>query len=86
MANPNCNTNFCSPQQLAQQDIFDWSAMLFPLLGDPKFVPVLPSSDTVDAQGTITPVGNGYFELRTTWVERIGNTDTVQQMALEFAL
>ena len=86
MTNPNCDSTFCTPRQLAQQDIFDWSAMLFPLRGETNFVPVLPSSDTLDAAGSITPVGNGYYQLSASWVERIGNEDLKQEMVLEFAL
>lgn len=86
ITNPNCDTNFCTPEKLAEQDIFDWSAMLFPLRGDTHFVPVLPSSDNVDAQASITAVGNGYYQLKATWIERIGDQDTPQELMLEFAL
>lgn len=85
--NPRCDSSFCNSEQLAKQDIFDWSAMLFPLRGDdPNFLPVLPSSDTVNARASITPIGNGYFQLTASWMERIGDNDTSQQMVLEFAL
>ncbi len=87
MTDPNCANSFCDSRQLARQDIFDWSAMLFPLHGnDANFIPVLPSSDTVNAQASITPVGNGYFQLTASWMERIGDHDSSQQLTLEFAL
>ncbi len=86
MTNPNCGTAFCTPQRLAEQDLFDWSAMLFPLRGDQNFIPVLPSSDTVNAEASITAAGNGYYQLRAEWIERIGDQDKPQELMLEFAL
>lgn len=83
---PGCNTNLCSPAQVAAQDLFDWSAMIYPLRNNSKFVPVLPSSDAVQANATITPLANGLFQLRANWIERIGNQDAEQQLILEFAL
>ena len=86
MTNPNCDTNFCTPERLADQDLFDWSAMLFPLRGGQNFIPVLPSSDNIVAEASVTAVGNGYYQLRAEWIERIGDQDKPQEMMLEFAL
>ena len=60
--------------------------MIYPLRKNSKFVPVLPSSDAVQANATITPLANGLFQLRANWIERIGNQDAEQQLILEFAL
>lgn len=83
--NPNCSTQFCDDQQLAQQDLFDWSAQLHPLLGQANFVPLLPSSDSVPAVAEIIPQGNGVFTIQVTWNETIGKSDVAQVLALEFA-
>lgn len=84
--NPNCAVNYCSEQSLALQDLFDWSAMIHPLRGTPAFVPSLPSSDSIQASAQIELLANDMYRLTATWIEKIGNSDTPQQMSLEFAL
>lgn len=84
--NPNCGVNYCDERKLAEQDLFEWSALLHPLRGTSDFVPALPGSDTVTAGASITLQPSGLYRLTATWVERIGNNDQDQMMVLEFAL
>jgi len=84
--NPNCNTNFCDAKKLAEQDLFDWSAMIHSLRDTSGFIPALPSSEQVQAKAGIVLMANGMYELRASWIERVGNEDKEQEMKLEFAL
>ena len=86
LSDPKCNTNFCDDKKLAEQDLFDWSAAIHPLRGTDGFIPSLPSSDTVQAKAGIVPLANGMYELKATWIERIGNEDVERELKLEFAL
>ncbi len=85
-SNPNCGVNYCDEASLAEQDLYEWSALLHPLRQTTDFVPALPGSDQVTPSAIITRQANGLYRLTATWVERIGNNDQNQQMVLEFAL
>jgi len=82
--NPNCGTNACSPQKMAEQDLYDWSAKLHSMQGDPNFVPSLPSSDPVSAEGTITNLGDNVFQVRMTWSEVIEGVETPGFVEMNF--
>lgn len=84
--NPNCGTNACNVLELAQQDIYDWSANLHNLTnGVTNFVPVLPSSGTIAASGQIIPQGDGFYQILITWSETEGNSDVAQTLIINFA-
>lgn len=84
--NPQCGVNYCNEEQLAEQDLYEWSALLHPLRGTSDFVPALPGSDTTSPSAGIVLQANGLYRLTAIWVERIGNYDQNQTMVLEFAL
>jgi len=86
LTDPDCNTNFCDDKRLAEQDLFDWSAAIHPLRETEGFIPSLPSSDTVQAKAGIVPLANGLYEIKASWIERIGNEDVERELKLEFAL
>jgi len=86
LSDPSCNTNFCDEKKLAEQDLFDWSAMIHSLRNTDGFIPALPSSDSFQAKAGIVLMANGMYELRASWIERVGNEDKEQEMKLEFAL
>jgi len=73
-------------KRLAEQDLFDWSAAIHPLRETEGFIPSLPSSDTVQAKAGIVPLANGLYEIKASWIERIGNEDVERELKLEFAL
>ena len=86
LTDPKCNENFCDEKKLAEQDLFDWSAKIHSLRQTDGFIPSLPSSDKVKAKAGIVVMANGMYELRASWIERVGNDDKEQEMKLEFAL
>jgi len=80
-------TTICSPAQIAQQDMFNWSANIFPLnrftaAEEVFFTPALPGAVT----GTITPVagGNGVLQVTLTWTEIINNNTQTETMSINF--
>jgi len=85
LTDPGCNTTTsCTTWQQANQDLFDWSAKLHPLRNTTNFIPVLSSSDNINASATIVPLGSGSYQLTATWVERIGSQDSAQSIVLDF--
>ena len=83
--NPNCNTKVCSDNELAQQDLYEWSANLHDLNGASNFVSILPSTEKIAANGTITAVANGIYAVTMTWSDTINQSDQKQSLTLEFA-
>jgi len=51
--NPDCSSTFCTASELAQQDIFEWSANLHDLRSTANFTPLLPGTGTTPAMGEI---------------------------------
>ena len=82
---PGCDQILCSPIQLAQQDLYDWSTKLYSMTGDPNYIPSLPSSDPVSAVGTITPLGDGIYEVRMSWSEIIDGEEKPSFVLMNFA-
>ena len=83
--NPNCKTKVCSEGELAQQDLFDWSANLHDFNGNSNFVSILPSTDKIAAKGTITALANGIYAVTMTWSDTISGSEQEQSLTLEFA-
>ena len=82
---PGCDQILCSPKQLAQQDIFDWSAKLYSMQGDANFIASLPSSEPVSALGTVNDLGDGIYEVRMSWSEVIDGEETPSFVLMNFA-
>ncbi len=82
---PDCGNILCSPAALAQQDLFDWSAKLHSMQGDPNFVASLPSSDPISARGVVTPLGGGVYEVRLEWSEIVDGNETAASVRMNFA-
>lgn len=84
--NPGCTVISCNPLGIARQDIYDWSTNLHSMQGGSGFVPALPSSDTVAAQGEIQDMGNGVFAVVMQWSEVIKGENNQQTLRMQFAL
>ncbi|MBX2886173.1 MAG: type IV pilus modification protein PilV [Granulosicoccus sp.] len=89
-SDPGCASNFCSPAQLAQQDLFEWSANLHNLRSTDNFVSLLPGKSAADgapaetAKGKIISQGSGVYTIQVTWFEKIGDADALQTLELDF--
>lgn len=87
---PGCAANFCSAAQLAQQDLFEWSANLHDLRDTDNFSALLPGKAAAEGQpaesakGEITNNGNGVFTIKISWFEKIGDADALQELELDF--
>lgn len=84
--NPGCTIIECNPLGIARQDIYDWSTSLYSMQGDSNFVPALPASDTVPAQGLIQDMGDGVFAVVMQWSEVVKGEDSPQSLRIQFAL
>ncbi|MEE9320320.1 MAG: type IV pilus modification protein PilV [Granulosicoccus sp.] len=81
-SNPDCNTNDCDKEQLAEQDLYDWSSHLHPATSD--MAPVLPSGETYAASGAINSLGDGRFSVTMTWSEIVNGEENQQTLSLNF--
>ena len=84
--NPSCvvNSTACSPQDIALADIHAWSQNLHAVSGSSGFAPLLPSSPSIEAGGTITyDVAEGSYSVSVQWSEAVNGTDTLQKLAVK---
>ena len=72
---PQCDTQFCTPSQIAQQDLYDWSRNLVSDPTDSSFIPLLPSSSTVTAIGSVQRLASGQHSVVLQWADE-NNEDT----------
>ena len=86
LVNPNCDTAYCSPTDMASQDKYDWSAYLYATSPPAdEFQPTLPSSSGTTAMGVISSLDDGVYEITMTWSEQIGDSDSAQTLTINFA-
>ena len=74
-SSPGCNTAFCTPAQIAQQDIYDWSQYLHATDDAENFVPVLPSDDSTSAEGAVRRLAAGKFTITVNWADEFDSSD-----------
>lgn len=84
ITDPGCASAYCSPTQLAQQDIYDWSSNLHDLRSTTNFTPLLPGTASTPAKGEIIEKADGVFEIKVTWYEKIGQLNEAQSLSLDF--
>lgn len=84
-ADPQCGSKFCSTAQIAQQDLYDWSRYMVSDTNVNGFTPLLPSSSTLVAKGTVTRLANGQHSVVLEWADE-NNEDTagVGNLRLDF--
>lgn len=85
-SNPTCITgnSSCSPADIAIADLHAWSQNLHATAGTAGFTPVLPSSATIPARGSITyDAAEGSYSVSVQWSETVNGTDTLQNLAVK---
>ncbi len=85
-SDPKCSTNFCSPSQIALQDIYEWSSYFHPQDTTGTFIPALPSTASIPASASVTPFDEDIYAVQLVWSEIIEGADTMQSLTLNFAL
>lgn len=83
-SNPQCNVNACSAAQMAQQDLYDWSANFHDLRGTSNFFPALPSGSNVTAGGSITETAPGQFTITLNWSEVVNGQDEPRSLSVNY--
>jgi len=81
-----CGQQACNSRQIALQDVYEWSGYFHVRDGAANFVPALPSSDSITAHATVTPVNDDIFMVSMVWSEIISGEDTEQSLSVNFAL
>lgn len=85
-SNPGCAANNCDARNIALQDIYEWSSYLHAPAGSVNFIPALPSTDNLQAIGSVEPVNADIYTVNLEWSEIIGNEAQVQTLSVNFAL
>ena len=83
---PSCYSSGCNATEIADLDLFEWSANLQPLRGESDFVPMLPPApDGSPAVGAISnPDVDGVYTLSLTWQQVEGGSTTAESVQLNF--
>lgn len=81
---PGCASVQCSPEDIARQDLYDWSSYLFSLGVSGAFVPLLPSADSIEAEGKVTRISDGYYSVTLVWAETINGQATAVPARIDF--
>lgn len=77
--------NKCTPAQIALNDIHSWSNYLHAPANAVDFIPLLPSSDNTQAQGSITlDATTGVYDITVQWSDL--NIDTQETRTLSVQL
>ena len=86
VADPNCRAVACSPEQVAVQDVFDWSSYFHNLNGAANFIPALPSSATIAAGAKVESIAPGLFKVELTWSELVDGEFSAESLSVNFAV
>ena len=70
---PGCDTRLCTPEELAQQDIYDWSQFLWS--GTTNVSALLPSDGAVTAAGSVTRTADGQYSITVNWADEYDTDD-----------
>ena len=70
----------CSPAEIAQLDIAEWSSYIKP--NNNGVNTLLPSGDNVEARGTVANVG-GVFRVSLTWSEARRGQENTQSLVMD---
>lgn len=73
IANPGCTAKLCSPSEIADQDLYDWSRHLHDPEASASFVPLLPGSTDVRAQGSVSKLDGGQYSVAIVWADEHAN-------------
>lgn len=85
-SDPGCITSgtACSPADIALADLHAWSQNLYATAGSTNFIPLLPSSTSIPANGSITyDATAGAYSVVVQWSETLKGTDTLQSLAVK---
>lgn len=85
-SNPACITNetACSPAEIATADLHAWSQNLHAPASATGFIPLLPSSASIPAKGTITyDAAEGSYSVAVQWSELIQSSETKQSIEVK---
>lgn len=86
LSNPGCTSKLCTPDELAAQDAYDWSQYLHGANGQNSVTALLPSSDTVDAQGSVTRLATGAYSVRIAWADESDSADGQSSLRVDLFL
>lgn len=84
--NPDCSTNFCSADQVAKQDVYDWGGYFHSREGVTNFIPALPSAENIEAYAKVEPLNEDIYTVTLVWAEIIDGEYTAQTMSVNFVL
>ena len=84
--NPNCANQACTPKKIAEQDVYEWGSYLHLRTDAENFVPALPSSESVQALGTVVSVDEDIWSVQLIWSEIVRGDVQSQTLSVNFAV
>ena len=84
-SDPGCGARACDSTAIAEQDVREWSARLYPLGREGEFMPLLPSVESIDAAGVVERVDEGVYRVTVSWAEPDGFGHRRASLAMDFA-
>lgn len=85
-SNPACITNdtACTPADIAAADLHAWSQNLHATANVSNFTPLLPSSVSIPARGSITySAAEGAYNVSVQWSETVDGSDTLKSISVK---
>ncbi|MFK7858507.1 MAG: type IV pilus modification protein PilV [Granulosicoccus sp.] len=84
LQDPGCNAKMCTPAEVAQQDIFDWSQHLHRTGEDVTFTPLLPSDSDLAARGEVNLLSGGAYSVTLVWADDNANAAGTGSLRVDF--
>ena len=85
LVNRNCDANDCSSAEMVDHDLYEWSSSLHNLRGVSNFIPALPSSPGIPAQGSIQLIQQNEYRVTLVWAENVNGNAEQQSLVVNFA-
>jgi len=83
---PGCDAKPCSPKEIAQQDVYEWSGYFHARDDAPNFIPALPSSESVTASAMVEAINEDIWTVKLKWSEIVNGEVKSQTLSVNFAL
>ena len=78
---PGCAGRPCTPEEIALQDVHEWSAALHPGLAGGDTVAALPGDDELAPVGTVLADGGANYRIEMRWPETAAGERVVRTLA-----
>lgn len=82
LTSTDCTNKMCTPAELANHDLYQWSQYLHGEDDDDSFVALLPSTAIITAAGSITKQASGGFTVSVVWADDFENDSVSRTLSV----